>query len=517
MDSRPRQPLAHSRLLGAALAVLIVVVLTATYAPAIFAVYGCTDDFPSFFPVDDTIRNVFLADARPTAALLMQTGRAWVERMEDLGAIRGVAILAIGLFCVLLFHAARRVFPDLFYRAAVCVAVGCLPAFTVFAAWATMWFAALGVPIALAGAMLAWRGCRYAGAGRYAAAAGCWGISLVVTLLLFTTYQPLVTWFWVVGLIAVLDARFVRFASQRRRCAWFLAVGLAQLVPCFLFMKLYFPLTGVVPKERVGLVTDPLDKLLFLMRTTVPQVLTLWQVIDVNRKPLMLAIAVASALVLILGIGFYVRRANSGSHGQRSVTWGRLGLWLAAVAACLVLCHLHGIVVGANVKNYRTVAALSVGVALLFFWSLGQIVPRYARLRRSRAARVAASLVVVALSVVMARTNLEHYFTRPGALGYAWLVEQLEERLTPATRRVHLIRQGVDDGIVTERPFHSFGRPLTEVDWVMPGLVIAALRDAAPQRDPSELELTHSLDPAEAPTGDDVLVIDMRELKRFRE
>lgn len=482
------------------------------YRPAIQGTYAAADDFPTFFPVDNHIPEIYRADGRPVLELLLSIVDGSIHELKDLGRLRGISIVGIGLLCVTIFYATRRLLPISEYRLAVAVAVGGLPTLVVFAAWATVWSYSWGAMLAVLAGMITWRGCRLREAGSSVSAILCWLVSALLLILIFWTYQPLVSWFWIVALIAVLDGRFLRNRFYRRECTWLVAAGFAQMGLCFVALKTFIFVSGVQPKSRVQLLSDPIAKVTALGRTTVTMVLDQWQVVDVDRKPLMLAIASITLLVLVAG--FVVAWINAGKKMRGSV--GLRTLWLAVIAFCLAMTHVHGLAADVNVKNYRTIGALCVGTTILLAWAMSQLSDALLATKKSREAHQVIACGLILLSLVMARWNLVHYWTSPYAIGYQYLVEELEAKLTPGTRRIHLIRQKVDDGIVTERPIHSFGRPLSEPEWVMPGILIAALRDLPDEPDVSRLTLTDSLDPGETPTGEDVLVIDLRELKKFR-
>lgn len=504
-------PAVRSKLL---LSLLIIVVLLGLYWPVMQAVYGAADDFPTFFPVDDHIPRIYRADGRPILELLLYLVSGFIRQLADLRLLRGISVLGIGLLCVALFQATRRLFPRPEYRLAVCISIGALPTLVVFAAWATVWSYSWGAMLAVVAGMICWRGCRLRESNSYRKAIFCWLASTIFLVLIFWTYQPLVSWFWIVGVIAVLDDRFLRNRFYRHECAWFVAAGFVQMATCFVALKAFILLSGVEAKSRVQLLSDPVAKVLALGRTTVTMVLDQWQVVDVDRKPFMLLIAALTALIILAG--FIVALARPSIRSRVSVRM-RL-LWLGAIVCCFALSHVHGLAADVNVKNYRTIGALCVCTTILLTWSLRLITESVFSGERGRLVlRIVAGWLLI-VSLGMAQANVVHYWTSPFPRGYAYLVEQLEEKLTPNTRRIHLIRQTVDDGIVTERAMHAFGRPLTEPEWVMPGIVIAALRDIRQEQIDLNLQLEYSdsLSPSDAPEGDDVVVIDMRELTKFR-
>ncbi|PQO45458.1 hypothetical protein [Blastopirellula marina] len=494
------------------LSLLIVAVVLGLYRPAIQGNYGAADDFPTFFPVDNHIPEIYRADGRPVLELLLGIVDGSVDQLKDLGRLRGISVIGIGLLCVTIFYATRRLLPRDEYRLAVAVAVGGLPTLIVFAAWATVWSYAWGAMLAVLAGMVTWRGCRLREAGSIFSAVVCWLISSLLLILIFWTYQPLVSWFWLVALIAVLDGRFLRNRFYRRECTWLAATGFVQMGLCFVALKVFILVSGVEPKSRVQLLSDPLAKAMALGRTTVTMVLDQWQVVDVDRKPLMLAIAAVSLLILVAG--FVVAWRSAGQKMRAGV--GLRLLWLAAIAFCLAMTHVHGLAADVNVKNYRTIGALCVGTTILLAWAMSQLCDAFLSAKQSRRAHQALACGLIVLSLFMARWNLVHYWTSPYAVGYQYLVEELEAKFTPSTRRIHLVRQTVDDGIVTQHAIHSFARPLSEPEWVMPGILVAALRELPDEPDLSTLTLTHSLSADEAPSGEDVVVIDLRELKKFR-
>jgi len=491
-------------------AVLIVVAMLAVYYPAIQSNYGATDDFPTFFPVDDHIPQIYRADGRPILELLLVAIDPPVNNLACLQILRGISIVGIGLLGFALFFAARPVIEDRIVRICLAIAAGCLPTLTVFAAWATVWSYAWGAALAIVAGGLSWLAVRSYTARRSWQALLWVLVSCLAVVLIFGTYQPLVSWIWVVGIGLLLDRRVISFRLARRQVAAWMAIGITQMALCFVALKSYFLLTSIEPKSRAQLLSEPLEKIAAIVRHTLPMALAQWQVIDANRKAWMIAIAAATPLVVVIGLVCFALRNQK---QKRQTSFQAYLLWGSGLVICLALCHVHGLAINANVKNYRTMGALAVAVTLLLFWAIRNLSDIMASGEWKRFMCRALALLVAVSAAVVARQNLTHYWTQPYSQGYDFLVAELKNGLTPETRRIHLIRQSVDDGMVTEKAIHSFGRPLTEPEWVMPGLVIAALHDIAPNRDWKALEITHSLTPPNKEP--DMVMIDMRKLKEL--
>ena len=87
--------------------------------------------------------------------------------------------------------------------------------------------------------------------------------------------------------------------------------------------------------------------------------------------------------------------------------------------------------------------------------------------------------------------------------------------VSPAIDHIHMIRQSPEEGIVVERNIYNFGRPFSDFDWAIEGLVRAALADT--RKDTDVGTITHGLSDDFIPQGTEVAVIDMRVLVQFRE
>lgn len=483
---------------------VICLLVLVCYGACLFATYGYTDDFWLFFTTDN-VQQTYLQAARPVAALTWTLSSKLVDELGDLRYLRLVGILGIALIAVILFEESLRVFPSRIYGMAVAVGVVFLPGMTVFANWATCWIYPWMIVVTWLGA----KSIEYANVHMQkqrwkATAAGILGGALLLGA--FGTYQPTITWFWLLVLFRFLSPRFWTSRRFRLRIARQFVWGVALFGFCLLAIKVYFLMTGWVPQDRAGLLAHPLPKLQALVRIQIPLCLNLWQVIDVNRKWLVLGIMVVSGLIVIAGIGVRIKRRSTSSH-HRCVMW-----WLLGLIAVLILSHIHWLAIDQNPKNYRTAMTLASCIAMLFFFSLHHLV----RQIQPRAVTAVAVLLIVVASF-KAWTNSTHYWTRPYARAHSFLVDQLRESIDPGVEKVYMIRQSSDDGIVRERNIYSFGKPYTDFldDDVVhfEGILNAALIDASFPELVNKLSVSHSLQPPRH-VDQRWIVIDFRELKK---
>jgi len=500
-----------------AVAVICGLTLT-TYRPVGRSTYAALDDFEIFY-TDVDVEKIFRESGRPLLGLAHRAVSPYIYHLEDLKWLRRISLGGICLLGTLLFSATKPLARDPVSRAMLVIALLCLPSITVLSAWATVWTFPWGAALGLGAGMVAWSAIRGWFVGWRWRCLVLLGMSTAMVLAAMFIYQPSVSWFWVMGLVVVLDSRFTRYRTHRRRVFCLLAVGLLQLVICFAALKLYLLLAVVDPQERTLLLADPVAKLTMLFRVVVPMVLSQWQVVDVTRKPFILMLSGISMAAVVTGLVIRSARILAGQSQGRVKAGPRrlIALWLVAILVMLTLAHIHWLAVDANVKNYRTVTTLAVGVTLLLWHTTFQLARGLMRPEYRNLFIWAVSLGLVTLAVGKARSNLDRYWISPYTTGYQFLVRTLQEELTPEIKRIHLVRQSPEDGIVPPGLIHNFGRPLTEVPWVTQGLVTVALRDLPGEAWTEQpLEITDSLEMIDTAGDTSILVIDMRQLKRFR-
>lgn len=490
---------------------LIVVILGVVYSPVLTHRHAFTDDFWVFFSDEDLSQTYFSA-GRPIVAIVWLWIHERIDRVDLLAPLRLFSLLSVCAIACQIYFLARRFTSLRVARVGVALSVCALPSVTVLVAWASCWMYAFAALTALWAGMVA-EHAAHAATNKPAKAPVLFLSGLGLLAITLGIYQPAAGWFWIVPLVSLLDRRFLTCGHYRTRVFALFAVGIIQFVACFLALKLYFVVTGIVPQERSELLRDPLAKLNAVIRIQVPLILNQWQVLDASQKPQMIATGMIVAAVLVAGgLAFIYRRIlmRAGVHARRSMVI----VWPISLFIALAMTHVHWWVVDYNAKNYRTAGALAAGVAIVLWWSLLQFIPRLRRvpLRRRLAACVSIALVTVALT--KCSKNLDRFWIYPYSTAYAFTVRELNAKVSPTTEHIHVIRQTQGEGIVTGMKIYNFGRPFSDFDWAIEGLVRVALAEADVGADVQEI--THGFGDEPVPSGSDVCVIDMRELVQFR-
>lgn len=491
--------------------VLIVGIVAAVYWPVLTHRYAFTDDFWVFFSGED-LSQTYLSAGRPILAITWIGIHERIDHVAQLAPLRFVSMLGVCAIACHMYLLACRITRLRVARVGMALSIAALPSLTVLVAWATCWMYAFAALLALWAGLVAESAVRTASAGpaRPILRFLCSCAMLVIAL---GIYQPAAGWFWMVPLVNILDRRFLRSGAYRARVFALGAVGMLQFVICFLALKLYFVVTGIAPQQRSELLHEPFAKLYELFRLQIPLVLNQWQVLDASRKPTMIAIGLFVALVLLGGGLAFIRR-NTLTRGTAQFRWGIVAVWLICILTALAMTHAHWWAVNVNARNYRTAGAFAASVTVALWWSVLQLTGPRRRAPRRRRLATCVSILLALIALAKCSSNLDRFWIYPYSTAYAFTVGELSARVSPATHHIHVIRQKAGEGIVTGMNIYNFGRPFSDVEWAIEGLVRVALADAGV--DANIQEITHGTGDEPVPSGPDVCVIDMRELVRFR-
>ena len=491
---------------------LVVVLVFVVYSPVLMHRYGYMDDFWMYFHSDD-MKTPYFSAGRPVVGLAWLQIHDFITNVGQLAWLRLFAVVgACGIACQI-YWLTRPVARTRVSRMSLAVSVAALPGLTVLVAWATCWmypFAAvfgLGAAAVAHSAIRLWRRQRSSGVIGLVLSTGLLFVGLGI-------YQPGGSWYWTVPFINVLDRRFLTNARYRTRIVISFALGIVQFTLAYLAFKMFFALSGVTPQDRAVLVHEPLSKLTSLLRIQLPLVLSQWQVLDTARKPLMITIAAIIATIILCACLVQMReRSLTAANARQSQT--RWFLWWSMLIATAAMSHVHWWVLNYNAKNYRTTGALAACVTVALWWSVWKLVPLLftPQWQTRMSTRICLGLALFALT--KCGVNLHRFWIHPYVTAYTFTVDELVTNISPGTNHIHMIRQSPDEGIVAERNIYNFGRPFSDFDWAIEGLIRAALVDASVG---AEFQtITHGLGNDPIPQGPGVAVIDMRGLVRFRE
>ncbi|TWT84219.1 hypothetical protein CA13_56950 [Planctomycetes bacterium CA13] len=492
---------------------LIVLFVALVYSPCVAAVYGFSDDFTVFFGNSQSFVRWTYANGRPLLGLIRELTLHEVADVRTLSLFRAISLVGI-IALSLTFYRRLRTIAEPGESAAFAIGIATLPSIQVFAAWALcmhMPYSAVTAAWAAIGAERAFS----AWAESRKAFLAWWFFALGLMLVTSSIYQPSLAWYWTAAIVPVLDRRFRRDAVFRRNVLLTVGSGLVFLAACFVFQKAFFALTQVTPAGRVTLTNDPLSKLYWFMRIQLPLSLNLWNLMNPLSRIQSLAPACLAMLVVVAGICFGGKRryriscdSNQQAEGSK---WRIISIQVTVLVLLILLTHAHWLLVEASPQNYRVIAALAASCCILVLWSIKEILAVMGM--SARAARLVLMTIAI-LTLFHCQWSLQRYWITPYQLGYRYVVATLREGLTEQTQHIHVIRQGREDGIVSQQRIDNFSIPMSYHPWMIEGLLRAAMKDVRGQS--GQIRVTHSATSEPSEIGDDGLLLDMRKLKWFR-
>ena len=498
------------------LGLLIAAVLLLTYAPLARAHYGFGDDFILLLS-DEPLEYAYMKDGRPLFALAQLLVHRPIQGLHQFGYLRFTSSLSITAIALFFFWQVRRLGGSKIEHAALAIAVGTLPCLHTYVAQANFWLAPLAGLLVLWAAVLTFRATEFVQIPHQLVSLRLLPAMLLM-LIAAAAYQPMLSWYWTMVLIYLLDRRYLSSAAYRKRVYYAIAVGLAFFVICFIAFKLYFVLFGSNAKPRTQLTSHPLEKLYWFSRIQLPLALNFWHLMDSSKRMLTLGIAAISLCLMLSGYIIsclrYHNRLRRPDWGVARPERGLLAGRTVLIVLVLLLTHVHWLAIGISPQSYRIIASLGVAVLLWTYWSLRQLSVLIPGARFRVRCRQVFLVLVAAATVFSCQHYSEKYWIAPHSAAYQYMLMTIREGMRGDIKRVHLVRQGPQDGFVSEWFIESFGRPATERPWTIEAMVQSALHDSGV--DQRVETITHGAGSEPIPSDSGTLVIDMRKMVLLR-
>ncbi len=500
----------------AILGLLVAAVLLLTYAPLAQAQYGFGDDFILLLS-DEPLEYAYLKDGRPVFALAQLLVHRPIQRLDQFGYLRFATSVAITAIAFFFFRQVRRLGGTRVEHAALAIALGTLPCLHTYVAQANFWLAPLAGLTVLWAAALTFRASEHVHAPQQVASPR-FVPPLLLMLIAAAAYQPMLSWYWTMVVIYLLDRRYLSSAAYRKRVYYQIAVGLAFFVVCFIAFKLYFVLFQSNAKPRTQLTGQPFEKLYWFARIQLPLALNFWHLMDSSKRLLTLGIAAISLALMLTG---YIVSCLRYRSRLRRPAWkdarkrrGVLVTRTILIAIVLLLTHVHWLAIAISPQSYRIIASLGVATLLLLYWSLRQLSALIPNRRVAVRLRQACLAAVAFATVFSCQHYSDKYWIAPHRTAYGYMLLTIRDGMGDDIKRIHLVRQGTHDGYVSEWFIESFGRPATERPWTIDAMVQSALRDSGVRHHVETI--THGAGSDPIPDDSGTLVIDMRKMVLFR-
>lgn len=486
----------------------------ACYSSVWLTAYGFLDDYAILaesLQGEADIRQLVVAAGRPTYALLLALTFPLLHSVADLRYIRLLGVLGLALLSWRVYRTLVRAGWGEVRAFLLALVVVMMPAFQVYAAWATTAFHAYAALLA---------GGAWAVAERALTAqrlAPAWSLAGGASLLLLalTIHQSAALFFWVFAAV-MLCKPDITLAEMKQRFLWYNTVVFIGLTLGFGLHKLGTTLYPVaLEPARTRLTHDVWGKVLWFVDHPLKDAL------NISRLSSDWWLALPVAAFMVGGLVCFFR----GDIKAR--------LWQLLIAlAVLPLAYLPNLVVTENWSSYRTQAALTSLVVLYIFvacWGYRRCFPQGVPVTILTTILGLAALA----SGLAASSNVTAYFVAPQWQEWHFLRAQLARADLSQAHHLYLIASTWQRTLAPGVRYDEFGFPSSAAPWTLKPMVYLFLRERYPEHRYSATNLTSAetswvvgkTSPGQAkiaidlapPTGDihpspDALVLDMRQL-----
>jgi small basic protein len=484
-----------------------------TYSPVLRSEYALADDYTYFFSSSPS-EQIYLADGRPLYAIAQVFVHSSIHSLSQLTYLRFIAVVCSIGIAIVFFEVTSHLRGGRIERMAFAIALGTLPCLHDVIGMALLWLVPLAGVCAVCACVLTF--CHFDCERTFKQRFPQLAFALLLMLVANMIYQPMISLYWSVALVFTLDRRFLSSRAYQSRVLKLILYGVAYFAVCFLAFKLVFMLSGVTPKARTALATNPLEKLYWFLRIQLPIALNYWQLVVAGSRWWPLLTATSASLLIMIGYSLSTWRYCRKTMTSTSLTERRNVVLVQSllIVALVLLSHVHWLAIKDLPQSYRILVPLGVSAWVLLYWGVRQIATVILNSRFGQTVNRTAILGVAATSMIVCQHYSEAYLVTSYSLAHRYILFCLRDGLQPETKTIHVICQGPDDGLVPDYYIESFGRPPSEARWMIQDWLALALRECGIQ---NQVEMiTHGGSDDLVPTDSNTLIIDMRKLVNFR-
>jgi hypothetical protein len=473
--------------------------VVALYYPVLTTTYGFTDDYYDLQDGSLGGHNLWrhqVSEGRPLMGLTQLVLFPMAGRADHLGWLRAINLASLCVLAGAIYFTFQGAGFASLLAAAFSLGIAALPCFQICTAWAAMVAIPLAAVIAGVAASVPLSLARDWQDGshmfRY-----CVAFLLLLASLL--VYQPAAMFFWVYVAISLLTMRqgigtiFHRFS----RC---LAVFTGSIIVGFFIFKLGTACYGASDPERAGLTRDVLGKAAWFIRLPLRNALNLDTLYHPKRYLAVVAALFAGSGLLLFFAGSWKQRAS------------KLGIALVLIP----LSYLPNLAAADSYGPHRTQVALTPLLAFYFVLALSGYLGAAPALSPRARESILLGLVGVWVcgAAVAARHSLVNYMTKPQAVEYQLVKNQLRDIATSSNAIIYFIPPGLNDRLTDFHCYDEFGTPSSFKVWAQEGMVKSVLREMG--RDAGATKVV-TITADELPRlPPETSVIDMRRLKELR-
>jgi len=487
---------------------LLILVPFAVYCPAILREYGMRDDYSHIREAKEEpgkIARVVTAQGRPFYGAMMESSYGWITSVSDLRYLRLISVGFLALLGIILWrHFDTNGWPQ-WDALALALSIVLLPAAQVSVGWAIGWPWICSLILSVAGFLAVETELAKGGLKRSMGIVGGVVIYMLATLI----YQS--NAMFAVVMIAATVLPRIRTRTRRELKQWFgwhLAILFTSLLLSFIFLKVILSGGGVHEESRMIFESHPFTKLVWLFAQMLPNALGLYVLrCDFYTMPEAIFFWLTGVGVVAF-ISWIAPNEQENDGGSERLKW-----WLCLTVLPWVAMFIS-IIAAERSTAYRTLFPLSSLVLVIVFACLRRL-----PVEKDVEPRVRYTLMglIVLIGAILAGWNTSELLAKPQAREWSIVREAvLKARFTEKTR-FFLIQPTIEDRSTNLVHADEFGSLSSESDWVPQEMFKAVLRIRFPKGVPKGYKYEFAQGKEVPAEGTYDVLIDMRELRRWRE
>jgi len=420
--------------------------------------YALGDDYYNLYH-NNHLLGASVATGRSVYGIFMSWLFSNLYYICDLKYARSISLIGILLFSVLLFRAYISSGWRRLEGGSAAIITCLMPAFGVYAAWATMSLAVYGALVAFVSGELCLKSYKYLSFKDHRVKGSMILIvSIILLMISLMTYQPSATAFWLFIAIAL----FIPWENSEdlfRKGLYCLIVFASVCMVYFvLYKETIWPFTIEPWGSRSEMVSNPVEKLFWFLEYPFYDALSLFNVLQEK-----IVISITAAIVyavIVLGLDRRIMRC-------KQQKWQ----FIVAFVALIPLSYLPNLAVSENWPSFRTQGILGSLVVFYFLLSLKEIF-------QSRMTKIIMPCLL-AVFILMAYMNVTYGFMEPQKQELELIRHALKGPLSKKAREIIFIRPHWSDSLVTKvhRARYEYGIPSTNRAWVPEGMTNLIARE----------------------------------------
>ncbi len=487
---------------------LLVLIPFVVYCPGIMREYGVHDDYTLIREAKEDqgkIARQLTAQGRPLYGALLETSFAHTESVDNLKFMRLASVCFLALLGIILWrHLDTNGWAQI-DALALSLAIILLPAAQVSVSWALGWPWVCSVILSVAGFLAVETELAKGGLKRGMGIVGGIAIYMLATVI----YQP--NAMFAVVMIAATVLPRIRTRTRRELKIWFgwhLAILFTAQLLSFLFLKVISSGGGIQESSQMVFESHPFSKLLWLFVHMLPNALGLYALrCDFHTLPG--AIFFWLTAVGVVAFISWIAPEELENEGESE----RLKWWLCLALLPWVAMFIS-IIAAERSAGYRTLFPLSALVVVIVFACLRRL-----PLEKDVEPRVRYSAMgaIVLLAAILAGWNTSELLSKPQSREWSIIRDAVVQARFTEMTRFYLIQPTIEDRSTDLVHSDEFGSLSTDSDTVPQEMFKAGLRKRFPKGVPKGYKYEFAQGRAVPAEGTYDVLIDMRELKRWRE